>query len=193
MNERIFDAINQWAGQYHWLDTFAIVLTNNVQWVFLAILLILWFTNEENKRTVMLSAITGCLALCISQVISFVYFHPRPFMEHAVHQLVSHAAESSFPSDHATGAFALAFPVLARNKKWGFVMMGLAIATGVSRIFVGVHYPFDIVGGMIVGFLSSLLIIKATVKIEPFLQLVLRLYRKAVNLVPFAPKNYPLD
>ncbi|MER3411646.1 MAG: hypothetical protein C4305_04580, partial [Thermoleophilia bacterium] len=75
-----------------------------------------------------------------------VWYHPRPFVDHPRETvlLVRHAADNSFPSDHATVAFAIAFSVLAFHRRLGLAFLAAAIAVAVVRVLVGVHYPVDV-------------------------------------------------
>jgi undecaprenyl-diphosphatase len=117
------------------------------------------------------------LAVAFNMGLSHLIFEPRPFVSHRVHLLVSHPADDSFPSDHAAVSFAVAgmllFTVPAqlvsawkqrvlfwRAHNWHrlllpLLVMGLALmiacCIGIARVFVGVHYPGDIVGGALSG------------------------------------------
>ncbi|WP_018130377.1 undecaprenyl-diphosphatase [Effusibacillus pohliae] len=194
MNEQLFQSINQWAGHFAWLDEPMILLTKYAPLLFAGLLLWLWLRGgRQRERNVLYAAITAALALLINQLIGAVYFHPRPFMLHAVHQLVPHAPDNSFPSDHATGAFALAVAVYLRNRKWGYGMLGLAVAIAFSRVFVGVHYPADVIGGAVVGLVSSLLVARGERVLEPMIRVVLRVYAKIAGRVPFLAERYVLD
>lgn len=82
---------------------------------------------------------------------------------------------SSFPSGHATIAFAFAFGLLInwpgpKRMQVGIAALIVAFLVGVSRIYRGVHWPTDALGGMLLGFIGA---VCATV--------LLRLYRKAPN------------
>jgi undecaprenyl-diphosphatase len=81
----------------------------------------------------------------------------RPFQVHRVHQLVVHGPGVSLPSDHATAAFTLAFGVFAfLSRRWGIVLAAGALLIGFARVWVGVHYPGDILAGAIIGGLAVL-------------------------------------
>jgi membrane-associated phospholipid phosphatase len=64
---------------------------------------------------------------------------------------VHHAADNSFPSDHAGVAFAIAFAVVAFYRRYGLVLVLGAAAVAIDRIFVGVHYPVDVASSLVIG------------------------------------------
>jgi undecaprenyl-diphosphatase len=135
------------------------------------------------RRSAVIWVIVACiLAYTLNLAWEQVIFEPRPFISHKVHLLVSHAADGSFPSDHTAWAFAvfgmLAFCVLPvlfavrtqsrQNPKWSasrpillipllLILLALVIACsiGFARVFVGVHYPGDILGGAVDGLLAA--------------------------------------
>jgi undecaprenyl-diphosphatase len=74
-----------------------------------------------------------------------------------VHQLIAHDPGVSMPSDHATAAFALAFGIGAfLSLRWGLVLAAIALAVGLGRIWVGVHYPGDIAAAAAIAALAVL-------------------------------------
>ncbi|MCU1588102.1 MAG: (type 2 phosphatidic acid phosphatase) family protein, partial [Frankiales bacterium] len=82
----------------------------------------------------------------------------RPFQDHRLHQLIAHNPGQSFPSDHATAAFACAIAaLLLLSRRWGVVLLALATAIGVARVAAGVHYPIDVLGSLVVAALGGLL------------------------------------
>lgn len=87
-----------------------------------------------------------------------VVARPRPWLdvEGLIH-LMSESDYSSFPSGHATAAFAFACALLfgAKDKWMKWASMVVAVLMGLSRLYIGVHYPTDVVGGALVGILSG--------------------------------------
>ncbi|GAB6458775.1 undecaprenyl-diphosphate phosphatase BcrC [Bacillus cereus] len=186
MNYKLFQDINQMAGHHPFLDGFMVFVTQKALIIYALTLLAMWFFGKEKyKQSVCFAAFTSVLALCISFVIGQIYFEARPFVSHNVNLLISHAADASFPSDHTTGAFSLAFAILFRHRKIGTGMLLLAILTGFSRVYVGHHYPFDVLGGIIVGLVSSTFIYKISPFLQPIANVIIRIYNK----IPFVPKN----
>ncbi len=96
------------------------------------------------------------LGFAIRELIALIHFRPRPFIAHAFEPLISlRWVDASFPSGHATAAFALAATVMRYDRLWGSVFMVFALFVGWSRVFVGVHYPSDVVAGALLGVASA--------------------------------------
>jgi len=109
----------------------------------------LWTTPgrlSSARLAVASAALSAPLGLLVNAILGRVWYHPRPFVDHPRETvlLVRHAADNSFPSDHATVAFAIAFSVLAFHRRLGLAFLAAAIAVAVVRVLVGVHYPVDV-------------------------------------------------
>lgn len=160
LNHSLFLAINASAGASMPMRTLAVFFA---QWLVLSVpllLAVLWVFGERRQRMIVLLATLGIvLALASNWLIRELWFHPRPFMIGLGQNFLAHAPGASFPSDHASGMFAMAFAlILARLRKAGLVMLGLALLVGWARVYLGVHFPFDILGGCLVGLLSTWLV-----------------------------------
>ncbi|HYK84645.1 MAG TPA: phosphatase PAP2 family protein [Ktedonobacteraceae bacterium] len=202
INYSLFQAINAPAGSIPGFDTFMIFCANYLIFLWPIFLLIVWgmpfnwrrqpaqpgeVAVIQERRAVVLWVIVACLvAYAINLLIEQFVFEPRPFVTHKVHLLVSHAADSSFPSDHTAWSFAVigmllfAFIALRRSQKRSvpsttpsssfpptflrkplvllIVAFVIGCTIGVARIYVGVHYPDDILGGAIDGLLAALIV-----------------------------------
>ena len=98
--------------------------------------------------------------MLVNQVVSHLWDRPRPFAAHhaATHLLSAPSPDPSFPSDHAAAAFAIAFAVLAFSRYAGVLFLAAATAIGLSRIALGLHYPSDVLAGIVVGWAAALLV-----------------------------------
>ncbi len=116
----------------------------------------LWLRGDPDERAGLFGAtLAAMLALFINQIIAAIWYHPRPFVIPLGQLLIPHAPDSSFPSDHVTfiGAIAFGLLVFSRYHKLALGFIATAVLIGWSRIYAGVHFPFDILAG----FMSALL------------------------------------
>lgn len=124
-----------------------------VIWIFPALLLAGWLRGNKTVREWMLeAAVAGLLGLLINQMIGLLWQHPRPFMIGLGHTLISHVADSSFPSDHLTLIWALAFSFMLHPalRASGALLALCGIPVALARIYLGVHFPIDMVGAAMV-------------------------------------------
>ena len=124
----------------------------------LLIFLILFFKNRRRDFLVipLLSALIS--RFVFTELIRLFYFRPMPFLEQGVDSLIEHATAASFPSGHAAFFFALSAGIYYYNKKAGLWFFGGSAAIGLARIFAGVHYFTDILGGAVLGIFSFWLV-----------------------------------
>lgn len=116
-----------------------------------------WFTGvRKNRYMVMQALLSACIALGISRIIGHFFYRPRPFVTHDIVQLIPHSANASFPSDHATGAFVIAVSFWLFHKKVGWAWLTLALGIAFSRVWVGVHYPGDVLAGITLGAFTAI-------------------------------------
>jgi undecaprenyl-diphosphatase len=121
------------------------------------LVLVFLFANGERlrhwRRAALAAVLSAGVALAIGKVISALVDRSRPFVidPHGVHLFSGHAADAGFPSDHATGAFAVAMAIFLRNRAWGTVALVAAAVVAVGRVAIGVHFPGDVVAGAALG------------------------------------------
>lgn len=152
-----FNVINSHVLQSSLLDNIMILFAEYVQYVFVSLILILWLLNKSNFRVIAFQVMVSfTLAYSINRLIELFIFRERPFVSHAVNQLVEHSTNSSFPSDHATSAIVIAFTLWLSSLRFKHLWVWLALGIAFSRIWVGVHYPFDVVAGIINGLMVAL-------------------------------------
>lgn len=82
--------------------------------------------------------------------------------------LVQAPGENSWPSTHAGSSMAAAVPLAAAYPRVGVVFLGLAALIGYSRVYVGVHYPFDVVAGAIIGALCAVGMLLSALALQHF-------------------------
>ncbi|KIL48228.1 undecaprenyl-diphosphatase [Jeotgalibacillus soli] len=153
MDIKLFHFINGLAGRYSPLDSLMIMISNKIRYVFMAILGVRWLQNQAPKNVIL----SLLFPLFLNTFIRFFYNKPRPFMNHRVGILIPSKMNSSFPSKHVLLVFAVAASIFLKERRLGSVMLGLAGLTGLSRIWVGHHYPSDVLGSAVLGVFSGIM------------------------------------
>src|SRR3954451_21604902 len=123
--------------------------------------LIPWRVQRTDRRRAAVAATAAAgLALLIAQPIANAIDRARPFVDHPAqaHLLVARSTDPSFPSDHAAGAFAIAEAIWLYDRTAGAVFLALVVLVSVARVYVGIHYPSDVLGGALLGTLVALLL-----------------------------------
>ena len=154
MNYWLFSLINDMANQSIVLDALMIVISKVVPYIYIFILAGLYMQGFRTRNFKLRgeSFATGVLfVICLlgSFILGSMFYENRPFVDHTVVLIVNHAADASFPSDHAVGTMALACGILFYRWNLGTWMVYGSILVGISRVFVGNHYPGDILGAFI--------------------------------------------
>jgi undecaprenyl-diphosphatase len=150
-NQAYFLRLNADLTTAAWKLNIAAVMADYLIYLIPLILVSLWCWGSESQRAVALKAcIVALVALGINQVLGIVWPHPRPFMMGLGHTFIQHASDSSFPSDHATvfSAIGLTFVFANIRSKAGWLILLLGVCVAWARIFLGVHFPFDMVGAV---------------------------------------------
>ncbi|WP_051330904.1 undecaprenyl-diphosphatase [Aneurinibacillus terranovensis] len=157
MDYHLFMLINGLAGKNSITDGIMKGFTSYGPYVFALILLVMIvFSKSKVVRIAgLIGGVSGVIGLGANFIIGHIFYRSRPFITHHVHLLLSHAPDSSFPSDHTTGAFAITFALWRFNSMLGKICLFISIMIGISRIFVGHHYPTDVIGGFVVGAISA--------------------------------------
>ncbi|OSQ35986.1 undecaprenyl-diphosphatase [Thalassospira mesophila] len=120
----------------------------------------LWLRGDPARRGGLLMAFVAAeIALLINQLIPLVWFHPRPFMIPLGHTFVTHAADSSFPSDHIAFLAGIAIGLVCwrGGRKSGLVIGAMAVPVAWARIYLGIHFPLDMIGAVIVAAVATVI------------------------------------
>ena len=124
---------------------------------------------KKSRKIGIATLITLVICIIINNImIKNLVARPRPFdLLPDLQVLIKKPTDFSFPSGHTASSFAAAGAIFyAGYKKWGTVALILAGAIGFSRLYLGVHYPSDVIWGALVGVLISLIISKVLVYFE---------------------------
>ena len=144
--------INKLAGQARPVDLMMDLITRYGHWAFLIYGMLLWFAPGKNQKHRRESCVAAFLAVCLCSVISLavgkLWHRGRPFTrDRQIWNFTGHKANASFPSNHAMNGAAVAFQLLRDRMPGCRWMACLAGLLAFSRLFAGMHYPSDILGG----------------------------------------------
>ncbi|PFF10046.1 undecaprenyl-diphosphatase [Bacillus cereus] len=156
-NIDIFRAINDLGKQYSFLNPAIVFLAEYMVYILALIILAYWFTGSRQSRMMVIQAMVAfVIAEVIGKVAGKFHLNYQPFAVLTdVNKLVDHAVDNSFPSDHTILFFSICFSFSLVRKKAGWLWLILAFCVAISRIWVGVHYPFDIAVGALIGCISA--------------------------------------
>ncbi|KEK23395.1 undecaprenyl-diphosphatase [Bacillus gaemokensis] len=176
MNYMLFKAINRLAGRGNAMDTIMVFISQKARYLYFFIVAFMWFRNNAYKKNILYSGISVVFTLFINCIIQRFYFKPRPFVLHRVRLLIPSMKNSSFPSKHTALAFAVATSISLHDRFIGSIMWLLAILTGFSRVWVGHHYPFDIIGSALIGSVMSVVVNKYTYAFQPVVTWIINIF-----------------
>ena len=151
----------------------------------------LWLRGDDAERTELLQLLLiVATGLLIAQAVTHFWPQPRPFTLHLGTQYLAHSPDPGFPSDHVTVFWSLGVGALLSRRfaLYGFPMLALGLAVGWSRVYLGVHFPYDVLGAFPVAAAATLLVALARPQLGPLLMRALRTYDRVEAAVLRRPK-----
>lgn len=159
MDRHLFIMLNSMAGQAPWLDALMLFFSRSSEILTPLSFALLWWwpgpQRPERRVGVILTILAMLIALGICTLVEFFVYRPRPFETMSATLLVKPVHDASFPSTHSA-ALAAVVTALPWPSRWlsvtGWIMMfGLML----GRVYVGAHFPGDMLGGLVTGWLSG--------------------------------------
>lgn len=140
------------------MQPFAIFIAHDLVYLMVAIFALLWLRGNNFTKTLLVKAfIFTVIALSISEIASYILNTPRPFVMHVGHTLIEHDATGSFPSNHMSIFSGIAFAYYFSVKRdLGRILLCVAWLVAWSRIYVGVHFPIDMLGAFFIALIVNL-------------------------------------
>ncbi|RQL49680.1 undecaprenyl-diphosphatase [Acinetobacter nosocomialis] len=158
LNLSLFHVINGAQDASQFIIRLAIFFANDLLYILLFILtffMVLWRSRFKKIGSLNLSFLT-CISLLVGYIISLFYHHPRPFVMGVGTTFIEHAPTASFPSNHMLIFSTISLSYLfAQRKIIGMILLFLSFVVAWSRIYLGVHFPLDMLGAFIVALLVN--------------------------------------
>ncbi len=109
------------------------------------------------RKSVLIASVSALMGLAAAQVLGAWWPHPRPFMMGLGHKFIAHGPDASFPSDHLTLWWAVALGSMTQRctRSTGALMAVTGLAMAWARVYVGVHFPLDMLGALVVAAVSG--------------------------------------
>jgi undecaprenyl-diphosphatase len=160
LDYHLFHWANQLAARHDSLEDPLKAYVQVSEFVFaLGLVVLFLFVGPRLRRAAVAAGLSAGLALLIAHFVAAAVDRNRPFVDHPLaHNFLAHASDPGFPSDHATGAFAIAFALVLRDRAIGTVALILAFVLSLGRVALGVHYPSDVFAGAVLGLAAALVL-----------------------------------
>lgn len=165
----LFRLINDLSKSLTFLNPVMIFIAEYTIYLLLLLMALLWFIGKDKIKTrimLLCAGFSAILGTVMAKTIGLLHYHTQPFdMLDNVNQLVFKEVDNSFPSDHTTVFFAVCmFFFLYYRRPKGIYALIVASLVGFSRIWVSVHYPFDVLVGALVGIIAALILFNVVYK-----------------------------
>lgn len=157
INYALFALINATPASSWWAIEVATFIAKDLIIIVPLLVVALWLWGPNQRQLVFKVMLALALSLSISWVIGHLFPHDRPFVDGVGYNFLHHAADDSFPSDHGTVIFTFALAFLFWHRAWsGALLLVIASAIAWSRVYLGVHWPLDMLGGLLAGMCGCL-------------------------------------
>ena len=153
LNQQLFQWIGGGFAPNPGLLWMASHLAVGTSWVAAIVVAVAAWRRRADRRYILAACLMAAAAGMLTHAFAALLDQPRPFMVGLSPLWVPHGSRGSMPSTHASVMFtvALCFLYLPRLRPIGWVLAALALLTGWARVYVGIHFPLDIAGGLILG------------------------------------------
>ncbi|WP_441374301.1 phosphatase PAP2 family protein [Acinetobacter lwoffii] len=158
LNLYLFHILNVPDQASIWMIDYASLIAHDLVYLFLLIFAIAWFRGSYEVKTGIIKAfIFTAITLSISEVLSAILNTPRPFVIDIGRTLIEHAPTGSFPSNHMSIFSGIAFAYyFSPQRDLGRILIWTAWLVAWSRVYVGVHFPIDMLGAFLMAITVNL-------------------------------------
>ncbi len=161
INHSLFLQVNASAHTARWLIDCGLFAANDLVYGVPLLLTVLWLVGGSHRRNAaLLALVIAMVGLGANQLIGMAWYQPRPFVLGLGHTWSTHAPDASFPSDHLTLFTSIGLGLLFGRRGWiGAATLAVGLLVGWARVYVGLHFPLDMAGSLVVAMASTLLVV----------------------------------
>lgn len=163
LDVRITQAINDLAGRVGVIDFLMIWVSAIGVPILVAAVILQWWRKADRRHirhVLIASGLSFLLGLALNQLVLLFVHRIRPYDAGITHFLMAKSADPSFPSDHATAGIAIAAAFLLHGmRRTGAGFLAAALSLMLSRVYIGIHYASDVVGGAVTGLIAALIVL----------------------------------
>jgi undecaprenyl-diphosphatase len=188
---RLYKDVYDVSLHHHWVGS----LFNGIEKASIPVMVVatvaLWLFarpggDRKWKRAAAFGLGSASLALAVDTVIHAMHDRARPYEAHSISHPWAASTDASFPSDHASASLAIAFAILAVDATAGAAFLVAAVLIAVGRVFVGAHYPGDVLASLVVALVSAFVVVRL---LRPLVERLVRLFERLTD--PVLARVYP--
>lgn len=159
-NVHLFRLINDTGKEFTFLNPIMAFIAEYTVILLAMSMVVFWFTKDrKNKMMVFCGVLSFIFSELLGSIAAKMHWNTQPFDElDNVNKLITKAVDNSFPSDHTILFFSICMTFWLFRRGWSLIWIVLAIVVGISRIWVGVHYPADVFVGASISIISATLV-----------------------------------
>lgn len=159
----VTQAINSLSGRIGAVDFLMIWISAAGVPILIAAVVVQWWRKafrQHVRHVLIASGLSFLLGLALNQLVLLFVHRVRPYDAGITHLLIAKSADPSFPSDHATAGVAIAAAFLLHGlRRTGIGFLIAALLLMISRVYVGIHYASDVIGGAFTGSIAAIIVL----------------------------------
>jgi undecaprenyl-diphosphatase len=162
MDQKLFKWINSLAGKNQTIDNVMVFASSKFRYLFASVLLVMLIGSRSGKKLTYQTVLSLVISSSAKALINKIKYRPRPFVTRDANVLLASKLDTTYLSKHSLLSFAVSTMVYMYFRGIGKIMFAMSSLTAISRVWVGAHYPLDVVRSSLIGAVISIVVKKCT-------------------------------